>query len=95
MLEEHRQQQHILDSAGTQPPIDAVDVTRICPWTKWRLLYSRFLFWMTPACLNGITTASEELNAERRGDPNGPFGEFNPRHSQLHNTKLLRVEVSL
>ena len=33
---------------------------------------------MTPAYLNAITTASEELNAKRRGDPNGPFGEYNP-----------------
>ena len=42
-------------------------------------LLSRFLFRMTPAYLNAITTASEELNAKRRGDPNGPFGEWNPR----------------
>ena len=34
---------------------------------------------MTPANLNAITTASEELNAKRRSDPNGPFGEYNPR----------------
>ena len=34
---------------------------------------------MTPAHLNAITTASEELNAKRRGDPNGLFGENNPR----------------
>ena len=38
---------------------------------------------MTPAYLNAITTASEELNAKRRGDPNGPFGEYNPRPEHL------------
>ena len=62
-----------------QPPIDAVDVVRECPWTKWGLLVAQFLFKMTPAYLNAITTAKEELNAKRRGDPNGPWGEHNPR----------------
>ena len=62
-----------------QPPIDAVDVTRNCPWTKWGLLLSQFLFRMTPAYLNAITSAKEELNAKRSGDPNGPWGECNPR----------------
>ena len=38
---------------------------------------------MTPAYLNAITTASEELNAKRRGDPNGPFGEYNPHPETL------------
>ena len=80
MVEAYRQQHRIHWTVHvTQPPIDAVDITRICPWTKWGLLLSRFLFRMTPAYLNGITTASEELNAKRRGDPNGPFGEWNPR----------------
>ena len=80
MVEEYRRQQRIHWMVQVrQPPIDAVDVTRICPWTKWGLLLSRFLFRMTPAYLNAITTASEELNAKRRGDPNGPFGEYNPR----------------
>ena len=66
-----------------QPPIDAVDVVRECPWTKWGLLMSRFMFRMTPAYLNAITTAKEELNAKRRGDPNGPWGEYNPRPETL------------
>ena len=38
---------------------------------------------MTPAYLNAITTAKEELNAKRRGDPNGPWGEYNPRPESL------------
>ena len=50
------------------------------------LLLSRFLFRMTPAYLNAITTASEELNAKRREDPNGPFGEYNPRPEHLPTT---------
>ena len=80
MEEKYRRQQRIHWMVQVrQPPIDAVDVTRICPWTKWGLLLSRFLFRMTPAYLNAISTASEELNAKRRGDPNGPFGEYNPR----------------
>ena len=62
-----------------QPPIEAIEITRNCPWTRWGLILSRFLYRMTPAYLNAITTASEELNAKRRGDPNGPFGEYNPR----------------
>ena len=66
-----------------QPPIDAVDVVRECPWTKWGLLVSQFLFKMTPAYLNAITTAKEESNAKRRGDPNGPWGEYNPRPEGL------------
>ena len=80
MVEAYRQQHRIHWTVHvTQPPMDAVDITRVCPWTKWGLLLSRFLFRMTPAYLNGITTASEELNAKRRGDPNGPLGEWNPR----------------
>ena len=62
-----------------QPPIDALNVTRECPWTKWGLLLSQFLFRMTPAYLNAITTAKEELNAKRARDPNGPWGDYNPR----------------
>ena len=46
---------------------------------KMGMLLSQFLFRMTPAYLNAITTAKEELNAKRRGDPNGPWGEYNPR----------------
>ena len=37
------------------------------------------LFRMTPAYLNAITQAQEELNAKRSGNPNGPWGEYNPR----------------
>ena len=67
-----------------QPPIDAVDVTRECPWTKWGLLLSQFLFRMTPAYLHAITTAKEELHAKRTGNPNGPWGEYNPRPEGHH-----------
>ena len=38
---------------------------------------------MTPAYLNAITAAGEQLNAKRRGDPNGPFGEYYPRPEGL------------
>ena len=38
-----------------------------------------FLFRMTPAYLNAITRAKEELNAKRSRAPNGPWGESNPR----------------
>ena len=62
---------------STQPPIDAVDVTRNCPWTRWGIMLSQFLFKMTPA--NAIAQAQKELNAKRSGDPNGPWGEYNPR----------------
>ena len=60
-----------------------INITRNCPWTRWGLILSRFLFRMTPAYLNAITTAGEELNAKRRGDPNGPFGECNPRPTTM------------
>ena len=49
---------------------------------KWGLLLSQFLFRMTPAYLNAITTA-RKLNAKRRGDPNGPWGEYNPRPANV------------
>ena len=76
----YKHERHVqMLSQPRQPPIDAVDVTRECPWTKWGLLLSQFLFRMTPAYLKAITTAKEELNAKRRGDPNGPWGEYNPR----------------
>ena len=32
----------------TQPPMEAVDVTRNCPWTKWGMLVSPYIFRMTP-----------------------------------------------
>ena len=36
MAEEYRRQQRIHWTVQVrQPPIDAVDVTRTCPWTKW------------------------------------------------------------
>ena len=91
MVEEYRRQQRIHWTVQVrQPPIDAVDVTRVCPWTKWGLLLSCFLFRMTPAYLNAITTASEELNAKRRGDPNGPFGEYRgPSHSRSSSSSWL------
>ena len=80
IVDKHKHERHVrMLSQPKQPPIDAVDVTKECPWTKWGLLLSQFLFRMTPAYLNAITTAKEELNAKRRGDPNGPWGEYNPR----------------
>ena len=63
--------------------IDAMDVTRNCPWTRWGLLLSQFLFRMTPAYLNAITSAKEELNAKRTGNPNGPWGEYSPRPENI------------
>ena len=84
IVEEYRRRQNIHWTVLVrQPPIDAIDITRNCPWTKWGLILSRFLYRMTPAYLNARTTASEELNAKRRGDPNGPFGEYNPRPETL------------
>ena len=84
IMDKHKHERHVkLLSQPKQPPIDAVDVTRECPWTKWGLLLSQFLFRMTPAYLNAITTAKEELSAKRRGDPNGPWGEYNPRPENL------------
>ena len=62
----------------TQPPIDAVDVTRNCPWTRWGILLSQYLYKMTVADLNGITTAQEGLNAARTAAPFGPWGDLNP-----------------
>ena len=46
---------------------------------KMGLVIIAVSFRMTPAYLNAITTAKEELNAKRQGDPNGPWGEYNPR----------------
>ena len=83
-VEDFRRRQRIPWTVQVRrPPIEAINVTRRCPWTKWGLLLARFLFGMTPAYLNAITTASEELNAKRRGDPNGPFGEYNPRPEHI------------
>ena len=80
IFDEYKHQRHQQWLVQTkQPPIDAVDVTRNCPWTRWGLLLSQFLFRMTPAYLNAITSAKEELNAKRTGDPNGPWVEYNPR----------------
>ena len=84
IVDKHKHERHVqMLSQPRQPPIEAVDVTRECPWTKWGLLLPQFLFRMTPAYLNAITTAKEELNAKRRGDPNGPWGEYNPRPEVL------------
>ena len=84
IVSKYKHERHVQRlSQPTQPPIDAVDVTRECPWTKWGLLLSQFLFRMTPAYLNAITTATKELNAKRRGDPNGFWGEYNPRPENL------------
>ena len=83
-VEDFRRRQRIPWTVQVRrPPIEAINIARRCPWTKWGLLLARFLFKMTPAYLNAITTASEELNAKRRGDPNGPFGEYNPRPEHL------------
>ena len=83
MVTEHRCQRHRQGLAQpTQPPIDAVDVTRNCPWTRWgillsqSILLSQFLFKMTPAYVKAITQAQKELNARRLGDSNG---DYNPR----------------
>ena len=85
IVDKHKHQRHVQWlSQPKQPPIDAVDVTRECPWTKWGLLLSKFLFRMTPAYLNAITTAKEELHAKRTGNPNGPWGEYNPRPEERH-----------
>ena len=72
-MDRYKHERHVqMLSQPTQPPIEAVDVTRECLWTKWGLLLSQFLFRMTSAHLNAITTARKELNAKRSGDPNGP-----------------------
>ena len=72
-------------SQPKQPPIDAVDVTRECPWTKWGLLLSQILFRMTPAHLNAMPTAKEELNGKRR--------EIQMDHGE--NTTLVRKRIQL
>ena len=52
IVDKHKHDRHAqLLSQPKQPPIDAVDVTRDCPWTKRGLLLSQFLFRMTPAYL--------------------------------------------
>ena len=43
------------------------------------MLLSQFLFRMTPAYRKALTQAQKELSAKRSGDPNGPWGEYNPR----------------
>ena len=59
IVEEFRRRQGIHWTVQVRrPPIEAIDITRNCPWTKWGLILSRFFFRMTPAYLNAITTAS-------------------------------------
>ena len=71
IVDEYKGQRRMEWHQPKQPPIDAVDVVREYSWTKWGLLASQFIFKMTPAYLNAITTVKEELNTKRRGDPNG------------------------
>ena len=66
-------------SQQTQPPIDAVDVARNCPWTRWGMLLSQFLFRMTPSYRKPIAQAQRELNAKRLRDLQRPWGEQTPR----------------
>ena len=43
IIEEYRRQQRVHWTVRLRhPPIDVVDVTRTCPWTKWGLLLARF-----------------------------------------------------
>ena len=81
MTSDHRWNRHRQGlSQPTQPPIEAVDVTRDCPWTRWGILLSQYEFKMTLADLNGITRAQEESRNARTGilsdqeaQPNAPL----------------------
>ena len=44
IVDEYKRQRHMQwHQQPKQPPIDAVDVVRDCPWTKWGLLVSQFV----------------------------------------------------
>ena len=52
-VEDSRRRQQIPPSVHIRrPPMEAIAIARSCPWTKWGLLLSRFLFKMTPTYLN-------------------------------------------